>query len=135
MLTRPQLTARARDLKRQVFVLAAACRDPRVPWYVKALALGVVAYAFSPIDLIPDFIPVLGLLDDLILVPLGIMLVLKLIPAPVLADCRAQADALQAGERPTSRIAAAVVVAVWLLGAGWLAWALYRVFGPSLPGA
>jgi uncharacterized membrane protein YkvA (DUF1232 family) len=134
MLTLQQLKARARDLKRQVFVLYAACRDPRVPWYAKALALGVVAYAFSPIDLIPDFIPVLGLLDDLILVPLGIMLVLRLIPEPVLADCRAQAEALQAGDRPTSRLAAALVIAVWLLGAGWLALWLYRLFGRSLPG-
>jgi uncharacterized membrane protein YkvA (DUF1232 family) len=134
MLTLQRLKARARDLKRQVFVLVAACRDPRVPWYVKALALGVVAYAFSPIDLIPDFIPVLGLLDDLILVPLGIMLVLRLIPTPVLADCRAQAEALQAGERPKSRLAAALIIAVWVLGAAWLGWLLYRLAGPSLPG-
>lgn len=134
MLTLPQLKARARELKRQVFVLYVACRDPRVPWYAKALALGVVAYALSPIDLIPDFIPVLGLLDDLILVPLGIMLVLRLIPEAVLADCRAQAETLQAGDRPTGRIAAALIIAVWLLGAGWLAMGLYRMLGPSLPG-
>jgi uncharacterized membrane protein YkvA (DUF1232 family) len=130
-----QLKTRARDLKRQVFVLYAACRDPRVPWYAKALALAVVAYAFSPIDLIPDFIPVLGLLDDMILVPLGVLLVLRLIPEPVLADYRAQAEALAAGDRPTNRVAAALVIAAWLLGASWLAVTLYRLFGPSPSGA
>src|SRR6185503_8486992 len=108
--------AKTRDLKREVFALYLACRDPRVPWYAKALAGGVVAYAFSPIDLIPDFIPVVGYLDDLILVPLGIALTLRLIPAPVLAECRREAaERIAAGSRrPRAWIGAAVIVAVWL---------------------
>ena len=79
---------RAKTLKRETFTLYLACRHPRVPWYAKLLALIVVAYALSPIDLIPDFIPVLGYLDDLVLIPLGLMLVIRLIPADVLAECR-----------------------------------------------
>ena len=78
-------------LRRDVVALSLAARDPRVPWYAKAVAAAVAAYALSPIDLIPDFIPVLGQLDDLILVPLGIWLVVKLIPAPVMADLRSRA--------------------------------------------
>ena len=92
-----------------------AYRDPRVPWYARALAACVVGYAFSPIDLIPDFIPVLGYLDDLILVPLSIALVLKMIPPPVLAECRERAQlALESG-KPTNWLAATVIVAIWLL--------------------
>ena len=84
------------------------------PWYAKLLVAGVVAYAFSPIDLIPDFIPILGLLDDLILLPLGITFAIRLIPPEVMAECRARAmQAIQNGE-PVSRIAAAVVIAIWL---------------------
>lgn len=114
------LKSRARALKREVFVLWAACQDPRTPWYAKVLAVGVVAYAFSPIDLIPDFIPVLGVLDDLILVPLGIVLVLKLIPEPVIADCRERADALRQDGKPKNWVAAAVIVLLWLAALGWL---------------
>ena len=83
---------RARGLKRDTFALYLAARDPRVPWYTKALALGVVGYALSPIDLIPDFIPIIGYLDDLILVPLGIALVLWLTPGYVLAESRERAQ-------------------------------------------
>jgi uncharacterized membrane protein YkvA (DUF1232 family) len=97
-------------------------RDPRVPWYAKALAACVVGYAFSPIDLIPDFIPVLGYLDDLVLVPLGVMAVRAMIPPAVLAECRAKAEALAA--KRTSRAAAVVIVAIWialaLASAYWL---------------
>jgi uncharacterized membrane protein YkvA (DUF1232 family) len=103
---------RARELGREVYALYFACRDPRVPWYAKALAVGVVAYAFSPIDLIPDFIPVLGYLDDLILIPLGVMAVRSMVPPLVLEECRAKATQLQA--KPTSWAAAAVIVAIWL---------------------
>ena len=84
---------RARELRREVYALYFACRDPRTPWYAKWLVAGVVAYALSPIDLIPDFIPVLGQLDDLILVPLGIAIAIRLIPTEVLAECRAKAGA------------------------------------------
>jgi uncharacterized membrane protein YkvA (DUF1232 family) len=106
------LSRRARVLKRETYALYLACRDPRTPWYAKALTATVVAYAFSPIDLIPDFVPVLGYLDDLIVVPLGIALALKLVPTDVLAECRARASATP--ERPTSRIAAAIVVGIWI---------------------
>ena len=104
----------ARRLKRETYALYLACRDPRVPWYAKLVAAAVAGYAFSPIDLIPDFIPVLGYLDDLVLVPLGILLALRLIPAPVMAECRARADQAMAGGKPRSWTAAALVVALWL---------------------
>jgi uncharacterized membrane protein YkvA (DUF1232 family) len=102
----------ARDIKRDVHALYLAARDPRVPWYAKAVALAVAAYALSPIDLIPDFIPVIGYLDDLVIVPLGIVLAVKLIPADVLAEHRSAAS--EAGKRPTSRTAAVVIVAIWI---------------------
>ena len=106
----------ARQLRRETYALYRACRDPRVPWYAKLLAGGVVAYLFSPIDLIPDFIPVIGFLDDLIIIPFGIVLVLKLIPPQVMVECRAQAALEHA--RPTNWAAAIVIVLVWLLLAG-----------------
>ena len=102
----------ARAIKRDVHALYLAARDPRVPWYAKAVALAVAAYALSPIDLIPDFIPVIGYLDDLIIVPLGILLAVRLIPADVLAEHRFAARV--AAERPTSRTAALVIVAIWI---------------------
>jgi uncharacterized membrane protein YkvA (DUF1232 family) len=110
---------RVRDLKRDVAAIALAVRDPRVPWYAKVVGACVVAYALSPIDLIPDFVPVLGYLDDLVLVPLGLMLVLRLIPADVLAEHRAAASAL--AERPVSRAGAFAVIGVWILAALLLA--------------
>src|ERR1700694_496145 len=82
---------RARQLKRETYAMCLAYKDPRVPWYARVFAAGIVAYAFSPIDLIPDFIPILGYLDDLIIVPLGIALALKMIPPHVMAECRAKA--------------------------------------------
>jgi len=109
------LKARARELKRETYVLYLAVRDPRTPWYARAIAAAVVAYALSPIDLIPDFIPVIGYLDDLIVVPLGIALALKLIPAPVMADCRTRA--LAADKLPLSRAGAAAIIALWLAAA------------------
>jgi uncharacterized membrane protein YkvA (DUF1232 family) len=106
---------RARRLKTELHALYLAYRDPRVPWYARALAALVVGYAFSPIDLIPDPIPVLGYLDDLVLIPLGIALALRLIPAPVMADCRAKArEAVDSG-KPVSWFAAGVIVAIWIL--------------------
>ena len=116
---------RAQLLKRDVYALYLACRDPRVPLLARVLAAGVAAYAFSPIDLIPDFIPVLGYLDDLIVVPLGVLLVLRMIPPPVLADCRARAEAEFAAGKPVNKLAAVVIVLIWLglaaLAAVWLA--------------
>jgi uncharacterized membrane protein YkvA (DUF1232 family) len=120
------LAAWARRAKREVLTVYFAARDPRTPWWLRGLALAIAAYALSPLDLIPDFIPVLGLLDDLLLLPLGILLILRLLPPPVLAAARARADA--ATERPRSRVAAGLVVAAWLATAAALGvWALRRV--------
>ena len=102
----------ARRLKRDVVALWLAARDPRVPLPAKLLAGAVAAYALSPIDLIPDFIPVIGYLDDLLIVPAGIWLALRLIPADVIAALRAQAAAR--AERPTSRVAAVVIALIWI---------------------
>lgn len=113
----------AQAIKRDVHALYLAGRDPRVPWYAKALAIAVAAYAFSPIDLIPDFIPVLGYLDDLILLPLGILLVVRLIPPEILAEHRA---AVSTSARPVSRLAAVVVVCLWAALAALAAWLVYR---------
>ena len=103
----------ARRLKLELHALYLACRDPRVPWYARAVAICVVGYAFSPIDLIPDPIPILGYLDDLVLVPLGIALTIRLIPPEVLAECRAQAAAAPPGHQK-NWIAAGVIVAIWV---------------------
>lgn len=112
----------ARRLKRDALTVWLIGRDPRVPWPVKALALGVAAYAFSPIDLIPDFVPVLGFLDDLIVVPLGVWLVIRLTPADVLAELRVEAARLS--ERPVSRLAAAVIVLLWIGAAALVGYVL-----------
>ena len=117
------LKAWARSLKRDTHAVWLAARDPRTPWYAKALGVAIAAYALSPIDLIPDFIPVLGLLDDLLIVPLGLWLTLKLIPPEVMITHRAAAEA--AADRPVSRVAAVVVIAIWLgLGAIVGMWAI-----------
>ncbi len=100
-------------LKAELYALYLAYRDPRVPLYARVFAACVVAYAFSPIDLIPDPIPVLGYLDDLVLIPLGVYLALRMVPEPVLAECREEALRV-IKEKPTNRAAAAVVVALWL---------------------
>jgi uncharacterized membrane protein YkvA (DUF1232 family) len=110
----------ARDLKRDAIALFLAARDPRTPWYAKVLAGLVAAYALSPIDLIPDFIPVVGYLDDLILVPAGIWAVVRLIPVDLMREFRAEAARLEA--RPKSRAGAAFVIAAWLTAAMLLAW-------------
>jgi len=113
----------ARTVKRDVVALWIAARDPRVPWYAKALCAAIAAYALSPIDLIPDFIPVLGYLDDAILLPLAILLAIRLVPSDLMTEFRAQAD-LQA-ERPVSRVAAAVIVVMWIGSAALLLWAIW----------
>ena len=106
---------KARALKRETYAVYLACRDPRVPWYGRLLAVCVVGYAFSPIDLIPDFVPVLGYLDDLILIPLGIALLLKVIPSEVMAECRERASIAMAGGKPSNLIAAGIIFAIWIL--------------------
>ncbi|BBO69956.1 hypothetical protein DSCA_38860 [Desulfosarcina alkanivorans] len=106
--------ARVRTLKMEVHALLLACRDPRMPWPAKLVAALVVAYAASPIDLIPDFIPVLGYLDDLIILPLGIVLAIKMIPAEVMQDCRVRAGDVLPGTRAGAFIGATVVVVLWI---------------------
>jgi uncharacterized membrane protein YkvA (DUF1232 family) len=120
-----RLRSRASALKADTYALYLACRDPRVPWVAKALAAVTVAYALSPIDLIPDFIPVLGHLDDLVLVPLGLALAIRLIPPSVLAEHRAEAARRFAEGGPRSRLGAALVVSLWILAAFWLAWMVW----------
>ena len=112
-----------RDLRRELHALYLAAKDPRVPWYAKALAGLVVAYALSPIDLIPDFIPVIGLLDDVIVVPLGILAVRRMIPPAVLADCRARADAKLLA-RPQRKLTLVIVLVAlaWVLAAVAFIW-------------
>jgi uncharacterized membrane protein YkvA (DUF1232 family) len=105
----------AKKIQTETYAVYLAYRDPRVPWYARLFAACVVAYAFSPIDLIPDFIPVLGYLDDLVLVPLGIVLALKMIPQPVMVECRQKAQEVMAQGKPVNWVAAAVVVSAWLL--------------------
>jgi uncharacterized membrane protein YkvA (DUF1232 family) len=121
MLERAKQWARA--IKRDVLALWIAARDSRVPWYAKALAMAIAAYALSPIDLIPDFVPVLGYLDDLVIVPLGILLVVALIPGTLMAEFRQQAATLAA--KPRSTTAAVIIVLIWIAAmilAGWWFW-------------
>ena len=101
-------------------------RDPRVPWYARLFIAGVVAYALSPIDLIPDFVPVLGYLDDLILIPLGIALALWMVPSQVLEENRERARAAFANGRPTSRAAMLAIVGIWIASAALVAWLVSR---------
>jgi uncharacterized membrane protein YkvA (DUF1232 family) len=112
----------AREIKRDVVAIWIASRDPRVPWYAKLLAAAVAAYALSPIDLIPDFVPVLGYLDDLVIVPAGILLIVQLIPPDLMDEFRAAATRREG--RPHSRVGAAIVVMMWIIGlgaiVGWL---------------
>ena len=123
---REWLRTTADRLQRDVHALGLACRDPRVPWYAKVLAVCVVAYALSPIDLIPDFIPVIGYLDDVVLVPLGIALVLRMVPAEVMTDCRQRAE--ENPLRSVRWVAAAGIVTCWL-GSGFLIWRWWQ--GPT----
>jgi uncharacterized membrane protein YkvA (DUF1232 family) len=110
-----RLKQQARSLTRDVHAVYLAARDPRVPWYAKLLAAFIAGYALSPIDLIPDFIPILGLLDDLVILPVGILLVVRMIPKDIMAEHRATAAA--AARSPVSKIGAAAIVAVWVLAA------------------
>ena len=116
----------ARSIKRDAHAIFLAARHHRTPWYAKALAICVAAYALSPIDLIPDFIPIVGYLDDLVIVPLGILAVVKLIPADVMTECRAAAAV--AAEKPVSITAAIVIVLVWAASIALAAWLAYRYF-------
>lgn len=118
---------RARQLKLETYTLYLAYKDPRVPWYARLFAACVVAYAFSPIDLIPDPIPVLGYLDDLVLVPLGIVLAVKMIPQPVLAECREKAEAAMREGKPVNWVVAGIIIALWVALAALGVVALARI--------
>lgn len=123
---RHRLAARARALKAESLALYYAARHPLTPWAARLLVAVAVAYALSPIDLIPDFIPVLGMVDDLLLLPLLLGLALRLIPPPVMAECRARAAA--ATSRPISRIAGVMIIMIWLAAAAALgSWAYYSL--------
>ena len=114
----------ARTIKRDAIAVWIAARDPRVPWYAKLVAAAVAAYAFSPIDLIPDFIPVLGYLDDIVIVPAGILLTIRLIPAGLMDEFRA--EAARRIDRPTSRAGAASIILLWLAALVLTGWILRR---------
>jgi uncharacterized membrane protein YkvA (DUF1232 family) len=123
-----RLTAKAKSLKKEVRALYMAYRRPDVPWYAKLAAILVVGYALSPVDLIPDFIPVLGYLDDLILIPLGVALVIKLVPGNIMEECRLQAEGVFRDVKPQNWVAGALIILVWAAVSGLVAYKVYRVF-------
>ena len=122
-----RLKSGARALKAETYALYLAGRDHRTPWYARLFTAAVVAYALSPIDLIPDFIPVLGYLDDLILVPIGLILAVRMIPPEVMRECREKARKALDGKAPRGWYAAAVIAAVWLALLLWIALTVYRL--------
>src|ERR671917_1169982 len=119
----------ARRLSQQTYALYLAYRHPRTPWYAKVFAALIVGYVFSPIDPIPDFIPGVGLLDEMVVVPIGVLLAAKMIPREVMDECREKAREVAEGEKPVSRVAAVVVGAVWLLCVALAVFLAVRVFG------
>ena len=119
-----QLKSRARALKNETFAVYIAAKDPRTPWYAKAIAICILAYALSPIDLIPDFVPVLGYLDDIIIVPAGIMLAIRLIPADALAEAREKAAQAQGPERSLGIAGMMIIMLLWALS---IAGAVYLI--------
>lgn len=116
-----------RKLKAEILALYYASRDPRTPWYAKAWVALVVAYALSPLDLIPDFIPILGYLDDLVLIPLGILAAIKMIPADVMAESRARAAVNVSIEMPLARWVTGLIILVWVGVIAWLGWTLFQL--------
>lgn len=125
-----RLKTHAKALKTEIRALMIASRDPRTPWAAKALAVLIVAYALSPIDLIPDFIPVLGYLDDLILLPLGILLVIRLIPPQVMDEARQTAT--QSEGRALGRVGAIIISLIWLLGLGIVVAIAIRLYNSAI---
>jgi len=119
---------RARQLSGHTYTLYLAYRHPRTPWYAKVFAALIVGYVFSPIDPIPDFIPGVGLLDEMVVVPIGILIAAKMIPPAVFAECREKAREVEEGEKPVSRVAAVVVAAIWLLCVALAVYLALRVF-------
>jgi len=117
----------AKSIKVETYALYLAYKDPRVPLYARIFAACIVGYAFSPIDLIPDPIPVLGYLDDLVIIPVGIWLALKMIPPAVLEECRIQAQEVIKQGKPVNRVAAVIIVIIWLIIAGLIVFYGYRL--------
>ena len=120
-----KIKAWAKNLKRQLFILYFAYRDERIPWYVKLFTACIVAYAFSPIDLIPDFIPILGYLDDVIILPLGIMFALKMIPKDVISDCEVKANEMMKNGKPKNWIVGSLIIFIW---SAIILWITLKVF-------
>ena len=122
-----KIKAWAKNLKRQLFILYFAYRDERVPWYVKLFTACIVAYAFSPIDLIPDFIPILGYLDDVIILPLGIMFALKMIPKSVISDCEVKANEMMKNGKPKNWIVGSLIIFIWSVIVIWILLNVFHV--------
>ena len=122
-----KIKAWAKNLKRQIFILYFAYRDERVPWYVKLFTACIVAYAFSPIDLIPDFIPILGYLDDVIILPLGIMFALKMIPKDVISDCEVKANEMMKNSKPKNWIVGSLIIFIWSVIVIWILLNVFHV--------
>lgn len=127
-MDRDKWKERTDRLKADTYAIYLAARHPRTPWYAKVLAVAIVGYALSPIDLIPDFIPVLGLLDDLVIVPVGLWLCVKMVPTDVMDECREKAAAAVVASPREARIAAVVVIAVWLILLGLVTFLFVRAF-------
>lgn len=117
----------AKRLKQQIFVLYLAYKDERVPWYAKLFTACVVAYAFSPIDLIPDFIPILGYLDDVIIVPLGIMFALKMIPNEVIIECEIKSKEMMKNRKPKNWLVGSLIILLWSIIMFWVILKGYQV--------
>lgn len=117
---------RARQLKKEIYALYLAFKDARTPWYARVFAAVVVGYAFSPIDLIPDPIPLLGYLDDLVLIPIGVYLAIKMIPRPVMEECRLKAAEAMTQGKPVNKAAAAVIILIWIAVAVGVGIVVYR---------
>lgn len=129
MTSLDSLKRRARELKREVAAMFLAAKHPRTPWYAKLLLVAIVAYAASPIDLIPDFVPVVGLLDDLVLLPLAIALALRMIPKSVIAECRARVETSETDERRLGRFGAIAIGLLWLALLALALWWLRPLLG------
>jgi uncharacterized membrane protein YkvA (DUF1232 family) len=122
------LKKRIKQFKLNAYTLYLAYKDPRVPWHARIFGAIIVGYAFSPIDLIPDFIPVLGYLDDLILLPLGIYFAIKMIPKPIWDEHRAKAADMLSGGKPKIKKAAIVIIALWILASVAAGYVIYNAF-------
>ncbi|MEZ0536640.1 YkvA family protein [Caldicellulosiruptoraceae bacterium PP1] len=122
-----QLKIKAKSLKNEIKALYIACKRPDVPWYAKAFSLLVVGFALSPIDFIPDFVPILGYLDDLVLIPLGVALAIKMIPPHIMQECRLQAQDVFKDGKPKNWVAGAIIIIIWMAIIGLIAIKIFSV--------